>query len=98
MVAARGQDQHRHALVADEVLVVANDPKYERRVPRIKVPTLVVGAEEDRVVPNEHVDRWAELVPGARLERVAGTGHGLLMQEPDRTAELILGFIEGVNR
>ena len=49
-------------------------------------------------MPNEHVDRWAELVPGARLERVAGTGHGLLMQEPDRTAELILGFIEGVNR
>ena len=48
--------------------------------------------------PNEHADRWAELVPGARLERIPGTGHGLLMQEPDRTAELILGFIEGVNR
>jgi pimeloyl-ACP methyl ester carboxylesterase len=67
-------------------------------VPRIKVPTLVVGAEDDRIVPNLHVDRWAELVPGARLERVPGTGHGLLMQEPDRVAELIHAFIEGVNR
>jgi pimeloyl-ACP methyl ester carboxylesterase len=74
------------------------DPKFERRVPHIKVPTLVIGAEDDRIVPNLHVDRWAELVPGSRLERVPGTGHGLLMQEPDTVAELIHGFIEGVNR
>ena len=26
------------------------------------------------------------------------TGHGLIMQEPDRAAEVILGFIEGVIR
>jgi pimeloyl-ACP methyl ester carboxylesterase len=74
------------------------DPKFERRLPRIQVPTLVVGAEDDRIIPNAHTDRFAELLPNSRLERIAGTGHGLIMQEPDRTAEVILSFIEGVNR
>jgi pimeloyl-ACP methyl ester carboxylesterase len=71
------------------------DPKFERRLPGVRVPTLVVGAEDDWLIPNVHCDRWAATIPGARLERIAGTGHGLIMQEPDRTAEVILGFIEG---
>ena len=74
------------------------DPKFERRLPNVRVPALVVGAEDDRMVPNLHADRWAEMLPDARLERIPGTGHGLIMQEPDRAAEVILGFIEGVNR
>jgi pimeloyl-ACP methyl ester carboxylesterase len=74
------------------------DPKFERRLPGVRVPALVVGADDDRLVPNVHADRWAELLPDARLERIPGTGHGLIMQEPDRAAEVILGFIEGVNR
>ena len=62
------------------------------------MPTLVLGAEDDWLIPNLHCDRWAEIIPGARLERVPGTGHGLIMQEPDKTAEAILGFIGEVNR
>jgi len=74
------------------------DPKFARRLPGVRVPTLVVGAEDDRLIPNLHCDRWAEIIPGARLERIPGTGHGMIMQEPDKTAEVILGFIEGTNR
>ena len=72
------------------------DPKFERRLPSVRVPTLVVGAEDDWLVPNAHADRWAEILPDARLERIPGTGHGSIMQEPDRAADVILGFIEGV--
>jgi pimeloyl-ACP methyl ester carboxylesterase len=74
------------------------DLKLDRRLPRLAVPTLVVGAEDDWLIPNAHVDRWAELVPGARVERIAGTGHGLLMQSPDAAADAILAFVEGVAR
>jgi pimeloyl-ACP methyl ester carboxylesterase len=75
-----------------------HDPKLERRLPNIDAPTLVLGADDDWIVPNVYADRFAELIPGARLERVAKTGHGLIMQEPDRAAEIISGFIEGVAR
>jgi pimeloyl-ACP methyl ester carboxylesterase len=72
-----------------------HDPKLPRRLRRLQLPTLVVGAEDDWIVPNEHVDLYAELVPGARAVRIPGTGHGLIMQEPDRAAEEIVAFIEG---
>jgi pimeloyl-ACP methyl ester carboxylesterase len=73
------------------------DRKLERRLPRVELPALVVGADEDRIIPNAHPARWAELLPGARLETVSGrekaTGHALIIQEPDRAADLITRFI-----
>jgi pimeloyl-ACP methyl ester carboxylesterase len=78
------------------------DCKLDRRVPQVDVPALVIQADEDRLIPHAHAERWAELLPNARLEKVSGdknpTGHGLIMQEPDRVADVILGFIEEVER
>jgi pimeloyl-ACP methyl ester carboxylesterase len=78
------------------------DRKLERRLPRVDLPALVVEADEDRVIPNAHCRRWAELLPNARLEKVSGrekpTGHLLVIQEPDRAADLIQGFIREVER
>jgi pimeloyl-ACP methyl ester carboxylesterase len=75
-----------------------HDPKLPRRLRALRIPTLVVGAEDDWVVPNEHVDLWAELVPGARLVRFPGTGHCLIIQEPDAAGDAIAGFIEEASR
>ena len=75
-----------------------HNPKLERHLANVDVPTLVVGASDDWIVPNIYCDRFAELIPGAKLERLPNTGHATIMQEPDRTAEVILSFIEGVNR
>jgi pimeloyl-ACP methyl ester carboxylesterase len=76
------------------------DYRLDRRVPRIAIPALVIEPDEDRLVPNAHARRWAELLPNARLEKVSGkdapTGHLVMIQEPDRTAETILGFIQEV--
>jgi pimeloyl-ACP methyl ester carboxylesterase len=70
------------------------DRKLDRRLPRLDLPTLVVGAEDDWIIPGAQVDRWAELIPGARKERI-GKSHGLLMEEPDAAAEAILEHISG---
>ncbi len=78
------------------------DRKLDRRLARITCPALVIEPDEDRIIPNAHASRWAELLPNARLEKVSGgtnpTGHGLIMQEPDRTAEVISRFIGEVER
>ena len=64
------------------------------------MPALVIRADEDRLIPNAHPERWAELLPNARLEKISGrknpTGHGLIMQEPDTTAEVIARFVQEV--
>lgn len=72
------------------------NPRYDRKLPRrlrrATSPALVIGAEDDRLVPNEAADRYAELLPDARLERVAGTGHAIVIEQPEATARLILDF------
>ena len=63
----------------------------------VKVPTLVVGAEDDWLSRTCTADRWAEIVPGARLERDPGNRpRSARCRSRTTTAELILGFIEGV--
>jgi pimeloyl-ACP methyl ester carboxylesterase len=69
------------------------DPKLQRRLRRITSPALVVGAEHDRLIPDEMCDLYVEHLPDARLERIAGTGHALIIEQPERTARTILDFI-----
>lgn len=73
-------------------------PRYnlalERRLARVQCPTLVVGAEEDRLVPNAMSDRYVEVLPRARLLRIPGTGHEPLLERPRELADALLGLIE----
>lgn len=56
----------------------------------ITAPTLVIGGADDRVFPPEHSRAIADLIPGATLEIVEGTGHGLLFERADRILELMV--------
>lgn len=55
----------------------------------ITAPTLVIGGADDRIFPPEHSRAIAALIPGATLEIVEGTGHGLLFEQADRVIELL---------
>src|SRR3954451_6993750 len=70
-------------------------PKLQRRLRRIASPTLIVGAEHDRVIPNEMCELYASSIAGARVERVAGTGHALVVEQPAKVARLVLDFLGG---
>ncbi|MEZ5124279.1 MAG: alpha/beta hydrolase [Solirubrobacterales bacterium] len=72
------------------------DVKLDHRLARIQIPTLVVGADDDRLIPGRHVERWAELIPGATTTVVSGeagepTGHLLILQRPQQLAAAIAG-------
>jgi pimeloyl-ACP methyl ester carboxylesterase len=70
------------------------DIKLDRRLGRIRIPTLVIAAEDDRLLPMAHPTRWAELIPNAELRILEGdegepTGHLLIIQQPERLAGAI---------
>ena len=73
-----------------------DDPKMPRRLRRVTCPALVVGAEHDRLVPDEAVDRYAQALPDGRTVRIPGTGHALIIEQPGAVAKAILDFQEGV--
>jgi pimeloyl-ACP methyl ester carboxylesterase len=77
------------------------NPQYdlalERRLRRVRCPALVIGAEDDRVIPNEVADRYAELIDGARLERIPDSGHAVAVEKPDELAAAIAAHIEAAS-
>ena len=72
-------------------------PRYnlalERRLQRLTCPTLVVGAEDDQLVPNAMSDRFAAVLPNSRLIRIPGTGHETCLERPRELADVLLSFI-----
>ena len=60
---------------------------------KIRCPTLVLGGEEDPVCPIEDQVEIAAAIPGARLERFAGCGHGVFRDDPTRAFAVIRDFL-----
>jgi pimeloyl-ACP methyl ester carboxylesterase len=58
---------------------------------RIRVPTLVIHGDEDRLVPPAASEHIARLVPDSRLEIIEGMGHDLPEPLWPRLADLIVG-------
>ena len=76
-------------------------PRYnppERRLQRVTCPALVVGGEDDRLVPNAMSDKYAAVLPRARLVRIAGTGHEPCLERPRELADTLIRFFEEAAR
>ena len=61
------------------------------RAAAIAAPTLVVHGTADRTVPIGNGEQVAQVIPGARLERLEGAAHFFWLEQPGRTAELVRG-------
>lgn len=68
------------------------DPRLERRLHHLGMPTLVIWGGEDRLLPPEHGRRLTERIPGARLEVLPGVGHVVPLEAPGAFADLVIDF------
>lgn len=57
------------------------------------LPLLLAWAPEDRMFPLRLATRLAAMVPGARVEQIAGSRAFVPEDQPERLAELVAGFI-----
>jgi len=62
----------------------------------IRCPTMVVAAELDTFVPLDRARGLAESIGGARFEIIQGAGHAVVVEQPQRVAELCLEFLANV--
>ncbi len=65
-----------------------------RRLPGIRVPTLVVHGDQDRLVPPENGRVVASRIPGARFQLIRDAGHVLITDQPEACVEAIRGFLK----
>jgi len=65
-------------------------------LPSIRSPTLVLKGPRDHYVPPASSHEIVALVPGARYQEVAGTGHCSHLSMPGSFNGLLLGWLESV--
>ena len=63
-------------------------------LPKIKIPTLLVWAEKDSIIPLSDAQRMNRLIPNAKLIVVPGAGHKLPYEMPHVFLEKILPFLK----
>ncbi len=81
---------HRRILLGIE----QGAPATPERLATIRIPTLVMVGDVDRIIPAANGQRFAEAIPGAVLIRYPGVGHVPMEQIPDRSAADLEGWLK----
>ena len=79
-------------------LQAANSHDTYDRLPEIKVPTMVIAGDADRLIPAGNSVILASRIPGAELVILPKMGHGFYTEARDETSRIIMDFIKRNSR
>ena len=65
----------------------------QERLGEIRVPTLVIWGEGDRIIPPVYADAFAEGIPDAQLAMIERAGHVPMLERPGAVNEAIARFL-----
>jgi 3-oxoadipate enol-lactonase len=82
--------------VRGTLLALAARPDASEFLPKVKVPTLVIVGEEDKITPPALSESMAKAIPGAKLARVAAAGHLSSLERPEAFDEALLPFLKSL--
>ena len=60
-----------------------NDLKLPRYLHRLKMPTMIVWGEEDKIVPVEQAEAWKKVLPDVKIQIVPDAGHLVHLEKPE---------------
>lgn len=75
-----------------------HDPQLQRWLHRIRLPTLIVWGEDDRLFPPAYGEAWHKAIAGSRLVLVTRAGHLPIQEQPDKFAAAVGEFCAGLSR
>jgi 3-oxoadipate enol-lactonase len=83
-----------------ERVKLALDVDFQRDCAQVTAPTLVVTGQDglDRIVPTESTRGYLRAIRGATGVVFEGTGHLGIVTRPERFAEIVGGFVNGVHQ
>ncbi|HEY9476293.1 MAG TPA: alpha/beta hydrolase [Mycobacteriales bacterium] len=92
----RGEMRGWNSVVPGHVLagMLRRTLEHDATLRAVRVPTLVLHGEADRVVRVAHARHVAGLVPGARLVTLPEVGHMPFWEAPERFNTLLAEFVE----
>lgn len=80
---------------AARLLWPTGDLGLDKRLHRIRIPTLILSGSEDRVIPASYAKRFASGISGwVEVRSIEGAGHMAEIDQPDAVARAILQFLQ----
>lgn len=73
------------------------NPQLKNWLGIIRVPTLVLWGDSDRIVTPEYGRAYAALIPGSRFSLIERAGHHPEIEQPELFAEQVLAFLREEN-
>ncbi|NJP39126.1 alpha/beta fold hydrolase [Alkalicoccus luteus] len=64
------------------------------RLEQLKVPVLFIYGSEDRLLPEHAEEKVLGVKPDADVKVIEGSGHYVMLEKPDETAEAILSWLQ----
>ena len=74
------------------------NPDLEKWLHRIKLPTLIIWGDEDKVMPADYAGLWRERLPDARLVMIEKCGHVPQIEKLSETIDPLRDFLAEVSR
>jgi 2-hydroxy-6-oxonona-2,4-dienedioate hydrolase len=72
----------------------ALEDRIEEKLPRVRVPTLVVRGSKDPIVPQRWAEEATRLLPEGRLAVIPGAPHTLIYNAPLELSHVVLPFLD----
>ena len=66
------------------------------RLNAIRIPTLVVSGDDDRLTPLKYGEYLATNIPGAVLKIIHGAGHLAMLEKPTEVNAVISSFVHSL--
>lgn len=64
------------------------DPKFMRHLKRVKMPTMILWGNEDKITPVELTPMWQQHIPQADIRIIKGAGHLVHLEKPEAVAAI----------
>lgn len=82
---ARGATRQAEAIMGHDTYEV---------LPKMKLPTLVIAGDGDKLIPVENSRILASRIPEAELVILEGAGHEFFIEAAEETNKIVVGFLE----
>ncbi len=77
-------------------LIACNSFDLTESLGAIRTPTLVIGGENDNLIPLRYVQFLSDHIPEAKLKIVSGAGHMVMLEQPQAVAEILTQFFSSI--